>query len=293
LAQYSQWLGESGTPVFPGSQGTVWVDYVKGSVVRLPTHATNVPTQSELRNIFSHNYFAAGYIIEPDAHHPANRWLYLADRTYDFKELSGSTRSDTRRAQRHLRFADLSWDEIRQHGEAAFCQTNARHDEPATTHEAFLHYVDTFSRNPAHHAVGAWLEDSLAAFFTIALVDDWAEMKSLFVTDLSRTYHPSEGLYHYAFDRYVIHEAFQFVSGGLGGGLREGQGLHPFKVKVGFKAIPVHNMIATPRWVHPLLNPMTLFAAKAALRLNPRNRRLRAVVRILGDLVQPRALSTD
>jgi hypothetical protein len=292
MAQYSQWLSESGISVLPGSQGTAWKEIGTGSVMRLPMHATNVPTSAELRNIFSHNYFIARYLIEPDERHPATRWLYIADRDYDVQKLGRSARGSIRHAQRCLRFTDLSWDELRQHGEPAYCQTNARHKQPEITPEAFHHYVDTMSQNAAHHALGAWLGDRLIAFSLICTVDDWVEGIGRCSTDADRNCRPNEGLYHYIMERFLVQGSCRVYSVGVGN-TGEQPGLHPFKLKVGFKAIPVHDAVGTPVWARPLLNPIVLSTAKAVLRLRPHNRLLFRTVRTLDQIVHPPLLPAD
>jgi hypothetical protein len=292
LAEYVQWLSETGTRVFLGSERMAWIEEgTKGVVARLPSHCTDVPTRSELNAVFSHNCFAAQYLIEPDGHHPANRWLYLADKTYDIQNLGRFARRDIRRAQRDLRITDLSWDEVRQHGEAAYCQTNARHDLPETTRDAFLDYVGIFAHNPAHHALGIWFGDRLIAFSTYILVDDWVDAVGLFLTDADRTQNPSAGLYHYYVERFIFNDSCRVVCVGLGGMIEDRRpGLHRFKLKTGYRIIPVHRAFSTPAWMRPLLNPATLFCAKAVLNVSPGNTRLRRAVRTLDEILHPRPL---
>jgi hypothetical protein len=293
LAEYSRCLSDSGIAVYPGSPGTVWVGYFKGSATRLPTHCMKVPTPFELREIFSHNCYVAAYIIPPDERHPPNKWLYVADSTtYDPEKLSRYVRRNIRRAQKSLRFSELSWDELRTHGELPFCETRTRLGHPDRMSEHFQRHVASFSRNPAHFAIGAWLENRLVAFATFVAVDDWVEWLGMFSTDADRPNHPSDGMYHYILNRFLFEEKQKVVCASVGSAV-DTPGLHQFKLHNGFQGIPVHRTFSSPVWIRPLLNPVTLFAARTALRWNPKNRRLEKAVKALQEIVQPVPLLAD
>jgi hypothetical protein len=293
LAEYSRSLSESGIPVYPGSLGTVWVGYFKGCVRRLPTHCTQVPTPSELREIFGHNCYAACYIILPDKRHPPNRCLYVADSaTYNPEKLSHSARGNIRRAQSRLRFSELGWDEVCTHGEPCFCETRMRLGHPNQTCDDFQQYVSSNSRNPAHFAIGAWLENRLIAFSTLVGVDDWVQMIDMFSTDADRCNRPSDGMYHYILDRFLFQEKYRVVCNGADSPVAF-PSLHRFKLNTGFQGIPVHHVFSSPVWARPLLNPITLLAARIALHWNPKSRRLERLVEALQEILRPTSLPAD
>jgi hypothetical protein len=134
----------------------------------------------------------------------------------------------------------------------------------------------------------------LIAFATIIVVDDWIEGAGLYFTDADRNHEPSAGLYHYIVDRFIFNDSYRVICVGLGGMPEDRRpGLHRFKLSTGYRVIPVHRAFATPLWMRPLLNPITLVCAKAMLEIRPGNARLRRAVRTLDEILHPRPLPTQ
>lgn len=286
LAQYVQCLSEAGIPTYPGTPGTAWTAYLQGSVLRLPTHCTTIPAASEVRSLFHRNKFLVSYLIQPDDQHPANYYLYITDdTTYGQEKLTKAARRDIRLAQRYLQFGELSWNELRVHGTQAFCQTRKRLRLPDDTPEAFNSYILGFEGNPAHLVLGAWLEQHLIAFSVVVCVDKWVEVKSMFSTDAERSYCPSDGMYAYIMNRFLFEEGFKVICNGILSTDEVTGGLHQFKLKTGFQAIPVHREYIVPIWAKPLINRVTLLVGKTVLHLRPSEQRLRKLIKVLEQMV--------
>src|SRR5438105_3388187 len=78
LTEYAADLARSGVQVLPGAPGTFWTKYLYGSVMRKPAFHVEPPTPDEVQRVLWRGRAAvASYLVEPDARHPANAWLYL------------------------------------------------------------------------------------------------------------------------------------------------------------------------------------------------------------------------
>ncbi len=154
--------------------------------------------------------------------------------------------------------------------------------------------VSTFSldigrgSNPAHRVLGAWKDDSLIAFFTVVAVDDWAEIGG-HSTNAGLQFRPNNGLVHYILSHLLVENTFAAVSYGYSS-VQEGsnaQGLHQFKTRVGFEAIPVHRAFVLHPLLQPFANRLSLAMARRVLKLAPANRILRkacgVLARVVGD----------
>ena len=62
-------------------------------------------------------------------------------------------------------------------------------------------------------------------------------------------------------------------------------GLHHFKTKLGFRAMPVHRAFILHRLLQPIANAVTLKGIDALTRLSPGERRLRMAAGVLATVV--------
>jgi hypothetical protein len=262
-------------------------------VRRLPTFDLTAPSPEEVdQALLGTRALIASYVTEPDATSTANTWLYLCgDRHYSLQQRPAAMRRNVRRASRELVVAPLSSAEVMTYGRRAFCDTRWRNalDDGSLTgfHRYFARYVGL----PGREYLGAWRDGQLAGFVTIVRVDDWAEL-GLFSMTSMLPYRPNDALLYAALSRYLTAPDCRVVCYGLRS-IEPGftsSGLHRFKVKVGFEAKPVHRAFVLRRGLRPLANRLTLrsalFTIDAALRMRPRNRRLKKLGGVLGALLR-------
>ncbi|MGH2508399.1 MAG: hypothetical protein ACRDHZ_13520, partial [Ktedonobacteraceae bacterium] len=138
-------------------------------MMRIPKFSVGTPTPSEMRQVFWHGRAAiASYLLEPDAHHPANAWLYVCtDREYSLAKLTPSMRRNVRRGLTELRIAPLTLAELLEHGSQAFCDTRRRTGLSDGTEERFRQSVTGHASLETATFLGAWKDNQLAAFLTI------------------------------------------------------------------------------------------------------------------------------
>jgi len=129
LRRYTTELARHRVRVVPGAAGTVWTGYESGSIRRLPLFHVAPPVRGEIRRaLWCGRATVAGYLLAPDARHPANGWLYICtDRDYALAQRPAAFRRAVRQGLTHCRIARLTPDELLAHGFPAFHDTRCRH----------------------------------------------------------------------------------------------------------------------------------------------------------------------
>jgi hypothetical protein len=279
ISDYACELFRTGTRILAGVPGTYWTRYESGAMVRIPTFHVASPDSDEVQRILWQGRVpVVSYLLSPDDRHPANAWLYICrDSSYRLEKLSKPARRDIRRAQRNLRFEPLDWPTLLANGLEAYRDTRTRVGLSDGSWTDFQDRFETFSRNPAHHAFGAWKENLLAAFMTIVVVDDWVEIQGSFSTNAHLPLCPNDGLVNYVLDHFLVRRGFQLVSYGLSSIQRDSDtaGLHSYKKKVGFESQPVHRVFTFHPLIRPFVNRFTLWSINTTLLLAPGARRLK------------------
>jgi hypothetical protein len=140
--------------------------------------------------------------------------------------------------------------------------------------------------------MGAWCNDTLVAFMSLIVVDDWVEIQGLFSANQQLGLRPNDGLFAYALDYFLIQGHFDTVSYGLSSSqqVSNAAGLHRFKRKIGFQAEPVHRVFAVHPLIRPLVNPLSLAVLELLQKVNPKDRRIRKATGMLDTLIKKRGL---
>jgi hypothetical protein len=288
ITAYEAGLKKSGVVTFPGVPGTVWARYESVAMVRVPAfHTAPISGQDAGQVLRSGRAAVISFLLEPDEKHPANAWHYVCrDRSYALEKLSKEGRRDARRAQRSLRIEPLDWASLLAHGFVAYNDTRTRLGLSDGSIANFRKRFETFSSCPGHYAVGAWKGETLAAFMTLIVIDNWVTMEGVFSASAERDQCPNNGLAHYVLDHFLVKEGVEIVSYGTSSIQETSQksGLHAYKTRVGFKAEAVHRAFVLHPLLKPLMNRGTLWSLKAALRFMPGDRRLLKIIGALGAM---------
>jgi hypothetical protein len=278
LAEYVEHLRSTGFRVSLGSVGTYWVASGDRVVQRLPTHDVTTPSQSEVDiALRTTGAVIASYLVEPDDYHAANGWLYLcSDRSYTLGTLPPPMQRNVRRGIRELTIAPLEASELLRCGSQAFCDTQRRNGLDDETEMGFRRSFEAAVRRPGQAYLAAWRNDRLAAFATILRIDDWVEVCCFSATS-TLWYRPNDALMYVALSTYLPDHRCRVVSYGLSSiqAKSNAAGLHRFKRKVGFAAIPVHRAFVLHPSVRHFAHPFALTAAhtvvNGALHIRPGN----------------------
>jgi hypothetical protein len=289
LADYAAALRERGTPILRSSEGTFWIRYETGAMMRMPTFNVEPLSNDEVQEVLWHgcNAFVT-YLLPANELHAANAWLYIcSDPAYSPDKLAKHARRDVRRGFRNLRIAPLSSAELLAHGLQAFCDTRRRAGLSDGTPDEFRRRFIFRVTCGGHAFFGAWRDGQLAAFLSITEVDDWAEIEGSFSLDAFLNLTPNDALVSAALFHYLTKQKCRMVSYGLSSIQAKSNevGLHVFKSKVGFEATPVHRVFEVHPLIRPFISKATLWTFKQALNLVPRHRRLKKVEGMLACML--------
>jgi hypothetical protein len=290
--EYQEALTQLGLKCHRSSSDDFWMVHEMGSMMRVPTFRIVPPPIRNLDALFwKLRAPAVSYLIEPDAERKANAWLYLCESGgYSPGELSSVARRDLRRAQRSFRFELVSWESLLKHGGEAFGDTRRRVGLSDGTAEAFRSHYSTMAKISGQCIAGAWIGETLAAFLSLIVVDRWVEVQGAFSANRFLSLCPNDGLYAFVLEEYLIRRGFEVVHSGLSSSQQtdNAAGLHRFKLKVGFKARPVHRVFVLHPLIRPFVNRLTLSAIEAFQRMRPKDRRIRKAAGMLNTLLNPR-----
>ena len=266
-------------------------------MMRMPGFLVGEPHPEQLRRLFrSSRALLATYLLEPDDAHPPNAWLYLCrDPGYSLEKLAPPVRRNVRRGMRELRIEAVAADTVLAHGFQPFSDTCGRIGLSDGTPENFRGWFAFRARCRGHIFLGAWRDRDLVAFLSITAVDDWAEIEGCFSANAALELRPNDTLIVSALQEYLVERQCRLVSYGLSSVQSESNaaGLHRFKTKVGFEALPIHRAFVAHPLVRPWINSFTHGCVRRLLAMRPSNRILKkcdgvlAAVRSQRTMVEP------
>jgi hypothetical protein len=268
-----------------GCDQTLWVSAERFGLMRAPTFRTEPPSSREpsdaLKQTGAH---VATWLEAPSETLHPNAWLYLCrNQMYDPALLEPAVRRNVRRANEALTFEVLEWSTLFRDGFPAYRDTRTRVGLSDGNEASFRARFDRFSRNRAHHVVGAWHETRLVAFMTVVRVDDWAEFEGLFSQSDALALRPNDGIITSMLHQLLAVDKLRVVSYGLSTVQEstDDEGLHRFKLKMGFEAVPVVRRCAFSPAARILANRYGMAGLRCVVRMMPRNRALRKAAGII------------
>lgn len=294
LRGYTNELDGAGTRVFPWGKETFWAAYEFGALMRIPSFHVGPPAKGEVQQVLQDARLAvATYLLDPDESHPGNCWLYVcSDPSYGLEKLSSTMRRNVRRGLKELQIRPVTLEELLSHGAKAFCDTRRRVGLSDGTPKHFRERVLQRAKSKGHVFLGAWKDQKLAAFLSIAEVDDWVEIEGCFSCNSLLNFRPNDTLFFSALSQYLTERQCRIVSYGVSSIQEESNSetLHVFKTKVGFEARRVHRVFELHPFLRPFQTGMTLRLARMLLWLRPGNRLLKKIVGVLNNLVSEKRL---
>jgi len=272
ISEYCKHLRAGGSKVVPGSERTLWVSHERFSMVRQPACALHVPLQDEIRGVFKQTHTAVlSFVVEAADTRLANSSLYVCtDLEYSLGSLGRGARYDTSRGLNEFNIRFMHESELLRLGKRAYCDTIARVGLSADSREPF----DVRFRRPLSETcyLGALKGDRLAAFLLVTEVDDWISLAGYSANEFLPL-RPNNALIYHAVRYYLIEKKFRVVSYGLSSvqAVSKAEGLHQFKVKMGFDSIPVHREFVFNPLLRPLVNRASWKLLNGMLRFSPQH----------------------
>jgi hypothetical protein len=270
INEYCEQLRVGGIRAIVGSKSTVWVSHERFSMLRQPTFALHVPDRQEIQSVFRESHAAIlSFVVPPSDACASNSRHYLCtDQEYSLDRLVRGARYDSRRGLSEFEINFLAQSEILKLGRRAYCDTLARTGLSAEHRQPF---EVAFGRpRPDRRYLGARRGNHLAAFLVVTEVDDWVSIGGYSANEFLPL-RPNNGLIYFAVHHYLVERKFRVVDYGLSSiqANSKAEGLHKFKLKMGFEPVPVHRAFVVNPLLRPLVNRFSWRLLNELLKLSP------------------------
>jgi hypothetical protein len=275
LAEYLAYEHACGRPAFMSPDGThAWIQESRGVLMRFPLEEVAAPDRRFVRRLLRRpGVWMASYVVEGTDAHPANCLNYICrDPNYHLEALSPRARRDIRRGLRRFRIRLCTWEEVADRGYPAEADTEVRHGHPRPSPEGVREFVRQRRAFPHFEIWGAWEGKDLAAWMSVAKVDNWALIENGPSRTESRRNCPNNALLYAATRRLLVEEGRAFVSNGRSSMLlgADNLPLHRYKTRMAYVPIPRCREVAAHWLPRLLLKPKAVSLAWDALaRLLP------------------------
>jgi hypothetical protein len=270
LIAYCEHLRAGGLKVVVGSENTLWRSHEHLSMLRQPTCALHMPSREEMSNVFRESYAAMlSFTLKSSEGCDANSCLYLCmDPEYSLEKLGKGARYDVRHGLAEFEITFLDQSDVLRLGKAAYCDTLARIGLSVEHREAF---EVAFSHPRADTLyLGALRKGQLAAFLLITHVDDWVSIGGYSASKFLPL-RPNNALIFFATHHYLVERKLRVVDYGLSSiqAVSNADGLHKFKLKMGFESVPVHRAFIFNPLLRPFINRASWTMVNGLLKLSP------------------------
>lgn len=277
LEDYYSAIKKSGKSVIRGRGNYLWVKHEMFSVVRFPELVGSKPSFEEIRFVFKKmKCLLINYTFVPENKSETNAYLYNSTCYYNFEKLSKNVKRDINIGRENLKYGFATWSDILSGGLTAFSETRKRVGLSDWNSKTFIRRFSEFSKNPSHNAVAAWYRNKIIAFMSLIVVEDYVIIQGSFSTNDHRKLCGNNILVDFILNHFLNKNNYSIVCYGLSSiqNSRGNDGLHQYKIRVGFQAIPVKRIFI----IHPYLKPFVGIIKKCVfflLSLFPKNRLLR------------------
>ncbi len=290
LNEWSEQLRAAGFKVLVGSSHTLWVSHERISMVRVPEVALHLPSKEEMRTVFRQSRAAIlSFAVEPSDGRVANSWLYqCSNPEYSLDKLERGARSHIRRALGEFEIKFMDQSDVLRLGKQAYYDTLVRTGLSVAHRETFELEYGRPRRDTAY--IGAMKEERLAAFIRATAVDDWVLLAGCSANEFLPL-RPNNGLIYYVVHHYLVEKKFRVVDYGLSSvqAASKAEGLHRFKLKMGFEAVPVHRAFVINPLLRPFANHLSWRLINGILKLSPQHPLLKKAEGALRMVLQTQA----
>lgn len=283
LSEFADYFKSTAQPHCLSTPDQLWVPGSRGELIRKPVHCTAPVEEHESQKILQvpgTRVLTSLRVVSETR--PANCILYLCrGEPYGMERISRNARKVIRRGLRNFECRRCTWDELANYGYAALVETDKRHGYAIRSREEFDDFVNRHRAGAAFFEVwGAWHDaDTLAGWVLLSKVDDVATFLKVCSLTQFMSKAPNNVLHYLPMETLINDEKRRYVSTGFSS-IQPGaeMGLHEFKVRLGFDAIPVHRTYIVPRHIRPfIMSPLTSRFWDASAKLLPKYSILRKI----------------
>jgi hypothetical protein len=243
LKEYVAYEHAAGRPAFLAPDGThAWIQEARGVLGCFPLEYDGPLDARFIRHVLKQpGIWMLTYLVAGTESQPANCVDYVCrGPNYRLESLSPRARRDIRRGLRSFQIRLCTWDEVAEHGYPAHADTRARHGRPPPSPDDVRTFVELRRPFPHFEVWGAWDGDALAAWMSVAKVDNWALIEKAPSRTAARRNCPNNALLYAATRHLLVAEGRAFVSNGRSStllGVRN-RPLHRYKARMGYEPVP-------------------------------------------------------
>jgi uncharacterized protein (UPF0248 family) len=289
ISEFSAWdylndLKKQGSKIFISKNYTPWIEMEKISLMRFPLYNFQYPQKEELEEVLAQKkILLASFVVKPSEQQDANAVLYIcSDQNYCLKSLPSSMQRNIKKAKKELYIKQIFYDEFIDKGMLAFKDTRTRVGLNDGTE---AHFKDKFlglKELKTYKIWGAFLGEIVIAYIIANEAECWAELSLYSATDYLN-YRPNDYLMFYILNYYLVERKFVFVSYGLSSIQFDSNkdGLHRFKLKIGFNPIPVHRVFIIRKSLFFLKSKTFKIIFRILIKIYKSNRRFKKIEGVL------------
>jgi len=278
LAEYYSNLKSSGVPAIYGVGDYLWIKHESFSAIRFPEFITSKPSEIEIKRVFSElNCLIVSFCTISDVGQSTNTILYNCyDKNYSQNKLSKNVVRDIRIGQKNLTIEFVQWNEILVNGFQAFHDTRTRVGLSDGTKSNFEIRFKNFALNSGHKALATKFNNEIVAFMSLIVIEDYVIIQGSFSTDEHRKFCPNNTLADFVLNYFLKEGQCNVVSYGLSSIQEDSgsEGLHNYKVRVGFQPINVDRSFVLHSYISPVKKQIGLLLS-ILLKILPKNRKLK------------------
>lgn len=247
--------------------GLWWFNTSRGVYTCFPFHRDVDAAEVALPAVLGRDGLVARFGC-PEHQGVASFRILCDDPDYDFPGLRSRTRTQVRRGLESCRIEQVEFADLAQHAIPLNADTLVRQGRrvPANLESYWKQYFAEAARTEGAETWAAFVDGNMAAYLISFMIED---VSSLLILRSSlehlKTFPNNALLFSFLKQRMQSPECRQVVYGYES--IQEGLGsLDQFKTGMGFRLAPVGQRIELAPWVRPLVNRVTLPAAKRILK---------------------------
>jgi hypothetical protein len=263
----------------------LWVEYGSGAYIKYPLFDFDVPLKQELNTVFRNTKAILLSYSITSSDKDNNAWLYLC-KDFNLALLKDNFKRNVKKAEKLFLLRIVNKDEVEKTAYNAYRDTRIRLGLSDYDKHSFLKRFSAQNLRPNSYIVGAFMNNKLAAYASVLAYHDFLEVEGLFSCNDYLMYRPNDLIIYNILDTALNVDKLKLVSYGFStiqDNTNE-EGLHYFKLKCGFEAVPVKRVfIINPKhkW---FINIFTKKLIKIGVILFPKNIKIRKINGIINNL---------
>jgi len=286
ICEFAEYQLSLGNPIFrSNSVNQVWVRGNRSDLQRFPLECTDEVNRKTFNKLLKERtIWIANYLVEPSNTDRANCFNYICeDSGYNVDNFSSArARRDIRRGLRNFNIRLCNNEELASKGYNAYKDTAIRHNYSVPDRNKYFQNTKKLS-SQFYDIWGAWDDAGLMAWMTVIKIDDWAMIESARSCTQALKKSPNDALIYSATKYLMNDEKRKYITYGLSSIQADVNELsmHRYKIKVGYKAIPMCRKFAVHSLLHPLVYPkISSWTLEKLAKFFPRYAKLRKIAGI-------------